>query len=86
MTEGEPLRVLPLQGDSSPDPSTLGLKEEELLDLLAEPADAMGDPLPNPPDWVVAIDRAFASGKPACVNVIIDQKPEGVAGGYEFLG
>ena len=33
-----------------------------------------------------AIERAFASGKPACVNVIIDQKPEGVTGGYEFLG
>ncbi|HXK34445.1 MAG TPA: thiamine pyrophosphate-binding protein [Dehalococcoidia bacterium] len=33
-----------------------------------------------------AIERAFASGKPACVNVIIDQKPEGVQGGYEFLG
>ncbi len=33
-----------------------------------------------------AIERAFASGKPACVNVIIDQKPEGVTGGYEFMG
>ena len=33
MTEGEPLRVLPLQGDASADPSTLGLKEEELREL-----------------------------------------------------
>ena len=35
---------------------------------------------------LTAIERAFASGKPACVNVIIAQKPEGVSGGYEFLG
>src|SRR5438132_9549525 len=32
-TEGEPLRVLPLKGDSSLDPSSLGLKEEELREL-----------------------------------------------------
>ena len=37
-------------------------------------------------DIFPAIERAFASGKPACVNVIMDQKPEGVTGGYEFLG
>ena len=33
MTDGEPLRVLPLLGDAGPDPSTLGLKEEELREL-----------------------------------------------------
>src|SRR5438105_4054153 len=45
-----------------------------------------GEFVTEPADIFPAIDRAFASGKPACVNVIIDQKPEGVAGGYEFLG
>ena len=32
-----------------------------------------------------AIERAFASGKPACVNVIMDQEPPGIMGGYEFM-
>jgi len=32
-----------------------------------------------------AIERAFASGKPACVNVITDPEPPGVRGGYEFM-
>jgi acetolactate synthase-1/2/3 large subunit len=32
-----------------------------------------------------AIERAFASGKPACVNVITDPEPPGVHGGYEFM-
>ena len=31
-----------------------------------------------------AIERAFNSGKPACVNVIMDPEPAGVKGGYEF--
>ena len=32
-----------------------------------------------------AIQRAIDSGKPACVNVIMDQEPPGIMGGYEFM-
>ena len=31
------------------------------------------------------IQRALDSGKPACVNVIMDQEPPGIMGGYEFM-
>ncbi len=32
-----------------------------------------------------ALERALASGKPACVNVIVDPDPPGVQGGYQFM-
>jgi acetolactate synthase-1/2/3 large subunit len=55
-------------------------------DKVVEALGGHGEFVTEADDIFPAIERAFASGKPACVNVIIDQKPEGVSGGYEFLG
>jgi acetolactate synthase-1/2/3 large subunit len=55
-------------------------------DKVVEALGGHGEFVTKPDDIYPAIERAFASGKPACVNVIIDQTPEGVQGGYEFLG
>ena len=55
-------------------------------DKVVEALGGHGEFVTKPDDILPAIERAFASGKPACVNVIIDQKPDGVSGGYEFLG
>lgn len=40
-----------------------------------------GEYVERPQDIRPALERAFASGKPACVNVKIDPNPPGVAGG-----
>lgn len=44
-----------------------------------------GEYVTEPSQIRPAIERAFASGKPACVNVIMDNEPPGVMGGYEFM-
>ncbi len=62
------------------------LGDNARYDLVVEALGGHGEYVTDPKDIYPAIERAFASGKPACVNVIIDQKPEGVAGGYEFMG
>jgi acetolactate synthase-1/2/3 large subunit len=62
------------------------LADNARYDKVVEALGGYGEFVTEPADIFPAIERAFASGKPACVNVIIDQKPEGVSGGYEFLG
>ncbi len=62
------------------------LGDNARYDRVVEALGGHGEFVTRPDDIAPAIERAFASGKPACVNVIIDQKPEGVSGGYEFLG
>ncbi len=62
------------------------LADSARYDKVVEALGGYGEYVTKPGEIFPAIDRAFASGKPACVNVIIDQRPEGVSGGYEFLG
>jgi len=62
------------------------LGDNARYDRVVEALGGHGEFVTEPDQIFPAIERAFASGKPACVNVIIDQKPEGVSGGYEFLG
>ncbi len=62
------------------------LGDNARYDKVVEALGGHGEFVTAPDQIFPAIERAFASGKPACVNVIIDQKPEGVSGGYEFLG
>ena len=62
------------------------LADTARYDKVVEALGGHGEYVTEPDDIFPAIERAFASGKPACVNVIIDQKPDGVTGGYEFLG
>ncbi len=62
------------------------LADSARYDRVVEALGGYGEYVTKPGEIFPAIERAFASGKPACVNVIMDQKPEGVSGGYEFLG
>ncbi len=62
------------------------LKDTARYDKVVEALGGYGEYVTEPDEIFPAIERAFASGKPACVNVIMDQKPEGVTGGYEFMG
>jgi acetolactate synthase-1/2/3 large subunit len=62
------------------------LADNARYDKVVEALGGHGEFVTKPEEIFPAIERAFASGKPACVNVIMDQKPEGVQGGYEFLG
>jgi acetolactate synthase-1/2/3 large subunit len=62
------------------------LADNARYDKVVEALGGHGEFVTEPGEIFPAIERAFASGKPACVNVIIDQKPEGVTGGYEFMG
>jgi hypothetical protein len=39
----------------------------------------------DPDEIGPAIQRAFDSGKPACVNVIMNDHPPGIEGGYSFM-
>ena len=61
------------------------LADNARYDQVVEALGGHGEFVTEPAEIKPAIERAFASGKPACVNVIIDQKPEGVKGGYEFM-
>ncbi len=60
------------------------LADNARYDLVVEALGGHGEFVTEPDQIRPAIERAFASGKPACVNVVTDQKPEGVGGGYEF--
>jgi len=44
-----------------------------------------GEYVTEPDEIGPAIQRAFDSGLPACVNVIMDARPPGVEGGYSFM-
>ncbi len=81
-------------GDIAAGQRTMYGKERVVASLLADNArydkvvEALGGhgELVTEPDQIrPAIERAFASGKPACVNVIMDQEPQGIMGGYEFM-
>jgi acetolactate synthase-1/2/3 large subunit len=61
------------------------LGDNARYDKVVEGLGGHGEFVTEPDQIKPAIERAFASGKPACVNVILDQMPPGVAGGYEFL-
>ncbi len=54
-------------------------------DKVVEGLGGHGEYVTEPAQIRPAIERAFASGKPACVNVIMDNEPPGIMGGYEFM-
>jgi acetolactate synthase I/II/III large subunit len=54
-------------------------------DKIVEGMGGHGEYVTEPDQIRPAIERAFASGKPACVNVVMDQEPPGIMGGYEFM-
>jgi acetolactate synthase-1/2/3 large subunit len=62
------------------------LADNARYDKVVEALGGHGEFVTEPDQIRPALERAFASGKPACVNVITDQHPEGVVGGYEFMG
>jgi len=61
------------------------LGDECRYDKIVEGMGGHGEYVTKPDEIRPAIERAFASGKPACVNVIMDQEPPGIMGGYEFM-
>ncbi len=61
------------------------LGDSARYDQVVEGLGGHGEFVTKPDDIRPAIERAFASGKPACVNVIMDQEPPGIMGGYEFM-
>ncbi len=54
-------------------------------DKIVEAMGGHGEYVTDPNEIGPAIKRALDSGKPACVNVITDQAPPGIMGGYEFM-
>lgn len=54
-------------------------------DKVVEAFGGHGEYVTKPDQIRPAIERAFASGKPACVNVVMDREPPGIMGGYEFM-
>jgi acetolactate synthase-1/2/3 large subunit len=62
------------------------LADNARYDKVVEALGGYGEFVTEPSEIRPAIERAFASGKPACVNVITDPKPDGGGGGYEFMG
>ncbi|MCC6381637.1 MAG: acetolactate synthase [Dehalococcoidia bacterium] len=60
------------------------LGDNARYDRVVEGLGGHGEFVEHPEGIRAAIERAFASGKPACVNVIMDPDPPGVRGGYEF--
>ena len=54
-------------------------------DKIVEGMGGHGEYVTEPDQIRPAIQRALDSGKPACVNVIMDQEPPGIMGGYEFM-
>jgi acetolactate synthase-1/2/3 large subunit len=61
------------------------LGDNARYDLVVEALGGHGEFVTEPHQIRPALERALASGKPACVNVIIDQDPPGIRGGYEFM-
>jgi acetolactate synthase-1/2/3 large subunit len=51
-------------------------------DKVVEAMGGHGEHVERPDQIRPALERAFASGKPACVNVVIKQVPEYKGGGY----
>lgn len=54
-------------------------------DRVVQAMGGHGEFVTEPDQIRPAIERAFASGKPACVDVVMDPNPPGVAGGYKFM-
>ena len=61
------------------------LGDNARYDRVVEALGGHGEFVERPQDIRPAIERAFASGKPACVNVITDPEPPGIRGGYQFM-
>ena len=61
------------------------LGDSARYDKVVEGLGGHGEFVERPQDIRPAIERAFASGKPACVNVITDPDPTGIRGGYQFM-
>lgn len=61
------------------------LGDECRYDLIVAGMGGHGEYVTEPDQIGPAIQRAIDSGKPACVNVIMDQEPPGIMGGYEFM-
>jgi acetolactate synthase-1/2/3 large subunit len=61
------------------------LRDNARYDKVVEGLGGHGEFVERPQDIRPALERAFASGKPACVNVITDPEPPGVRGGYQFM-
>jgi acetolactate synthase-1/2/3 large subunit len=61
------------------------LGDNARYDRVVEALGGHGEFVERPQDIRPALERAFASGKPACVNVITDPEPPGVRGGYQFM-
>jgi acetolactate synthase-1/2/3 large subunit len=55
-------------------PTNLALTHYE---KIVEALGGYGEFVENPDDIAGALERAFASGKPACINVVID--PSGIS-------
>ena len=61
------------------------LGDNARYDKVVEALGGHGEFVTQPDQIRPAIERAFASGKPACVNVLIDPEPPGLTGGHEFM-
>ncbi|MEE8421632.1 MAG: thiamine pyrophosphate-binding protein [Dehalococcoidia bacterium] len=61
------------------------LEDSARYDKVVEALGGYGEYVEEPDEIAPAIQRAFDSGKPACVNVIMDPRPPGVEGGYSFM-
>jgi acetolactate synthase-1/2/3 large subunit len=61
------------------------LGDNARYDRVVDALGGHGEFVTEPAQIRPAVERAFASGKPACVNVITDPEPPGVRGGYEFM-
>ena len=61
------------------------LNDSARYDQVVTALGGHGELVTEPSQIAPALERAFASGKPACVNVITDPKPPGVRGGYDFM-
>jgi acetolactate synthase-1/2/3 large subunit len=61
------------------------LRDSARYDKVVEGLGGHGEFVERPQDIQPALERAFASGKPACVNVVTDPDPPGIRGGYQFM-
>lgn len=61
------------------------LADNAHYDRVVEALGGHGEFVTQPQDIRPAIERAIASGRPACVNVLTDPDPPGVKGGHELM-
>jgi len=61
------------------------LRDSARYDKVVEGLGGHGEFVERPQDIRPALERAFAAGKPACVDVITDPDPPGIRGGYQFM-